>query len=579
MAEPSKPRPNPRPRPADRPAAKPNPPVSAHPAPRPTAPATPAAQHQPVAAQARQQAPTQPHARPQSVAAGTVAETTLRDEAEGEGDEEFEQGGGGSFLLFTAMPSWLASMIVHICVILALALYALPNFVKEKPSEITLGDNNNVEETLEDFQDVDIDTSEMEITETSDVIVETDMITEDPLVTDATDLTAAALNIETDPLGSMSVMSSDLGKTLGVSGGEGLDGRGQASRAQLVKEGGGSEGSEAAVAAALKWIAAHQMADGGWTTDHGASPKCMGRCKDPGKKTPCRFGATGLALLPFLGAGQTHKEGEYKYVVERGLLFLIKNMKVKNRNGIPCGRFVDEGNYYSHGLCAIVLCEAYAMTHDKTLAVPAQAALNETIMAQDPVGGGWRYNFQMPGDTSALGWQLMALKSGHMAYLNVPKSTIAGANKFLNAVQSKSGANYGYTDPSENWNNSMTAVGLLCRMYLGWKKEDGALQQGVNHLSEMGPAKDNVYYNYYATQIMHHYGGEVWKKWNGRMRDHLVNTQSDEGHEAGSWIYHRGHANEAGGRLYSTSLSTMILEVYYRHMPLYGEQAADGVPL
>ena len=38
---------------------------------------------------------------------------------------------------------------------------------------------------------------------------------------------------------------------------------------------------------------------------------------------------------------------------------------------------------------------------------------------QDPRGGGWRYDPRKPGDTSVTGWQVMALKSGQMADLNV----------------------------------------------------------------------------------------------------------------------------------------------------------------
>ena len=32
---------------------------------------------------------------------------------------------------------------------------------------------------------------------------------------------------------------------------------------------------------------------------------------------------------------------------------------------------------------------------------------------------------------------------------------------------------------------------------------------------------------------------------------------------------------DKGGRLYCTSLATMILEVYYRHLPIYGKKAAE----
>src|SRR5205085_1082143 len=121
-------------------------------------------------------------------------------------------------------------------------------------------------------------------------------------------------------------------------------------------------------------------------------------CGDGGSLSDCTTGATGLALLPFLGAGQTHKEGKYRKNVEAGLYCLTSRMKVANGMG---NLAEGGGNLYAHGISAIVLCEAYAMTHDKGLAAPAQLALNYTMYAQDPVGGGWRYSARQAGDTSA----------------------------------------------------------------------------------------------------------------------------------------------------------------------------------
>ena len=233
---------------------------------------------------------------------------------------------------------------------------------------------------------------------------------------------------------------------------------------------------------------------------------------------------------------------------------------------------------YSHGLAAITLCEAYAMTNDRDLMMPAQAALNFIVYAQDPIGGGWRYSPRTPGDTSVVGWQVMALKSGHLAYLNVPKGTVLGAIKFLDTVQMNSGAYYGYTTPAKR--STTTAVGLLCRMYLGWKREHGALQEGVEYLAQTGPDPHNMYYNYYATQVMRQVGGERWDEWNSKMRDPLVAAQEKAGPAQGSWFFAGGHGADRGGRLYNTSLSTMILEVYYRHMPIYQDQATtEDFPL
>ena len=83
-----------------------------------------------------------------------------------------------------------------------------------------------------------------------------------------------------------------------------------------------------------------------------------------------------------------------------------------------------------------------------------------------------------------------------------------------------------------------------------------------------------MYFNYYATQVMHHYEAPGWNTWNDQLRDRLVKTQSKYGHERGSWYFHDKHSL-AGGRLYNTAICTMILEVYYRHMPLYRREILE----
>ena len=213
------------------------------------------------------------------------------------------------------------------------------------------------------------------------------------------------------------------------------------------------------------------------------------------------------------------------------------------------------------------------MPHDKGLYAPAQQALNFIAYAQDPVGGGWRYTPPQAGDTSVVGWQIMAMKSGHMGYLRVPPITVQKAFRFLDSVQANNGANYGYTDPGSG--GATTAIGLLCRMYLGWNKENPALERGVQWISEQGPSPSNMYYNYYATQVMRHWEGDAWKKWNAAMRDQLVSSQGLKGHEEGSWVMPAGHVSDRGGRLYCTSMATMILEVYYRHLPIYRKQSTE----
>ena len=125
-------------------------------------------------------------------------------------------------------------------------------------------------------------------------------------------------------------------------------------------------------------------------------------------------------------------------------------------------------------------------------------------------------------------------------------------------------------------------------MYLGWDRERQGLGDGVAFVSKIGPSVTSkrskgvdMYYNYYATQVMLHYGGQEWKEWNGVMRDFLVDSQETEGTKKGSWHWKANtHAAKVGGRLYQTALAAMTLEVYYRFLPLYKDSAAeDEFPL
>ncbi|GAB6164554.1 terpene cyclase/mutase family protein [Thermostilla marina] len=472
-------------------------------------------------------------------------------------------------------PSWLVSMVFHIVLLLVAAMITLPTEVQSTVQQLVVapGESEEIEEIEELLPDppeaIDLDMASMPIEMPTDVEP-----IEDPSPFE--DETAALASVEAlSDLSPVLVPDTDLAAQAGTLTGDALAGRGSG-KARLVATGGGTEGSERAVANALKWIVAHQLTDGGWSFNHALAPSCHGQCRNTGELTDARIAATGLALMPLLGAGNTHQQGKYRNNVKQGLYFLITRMKVSPQTG--GGSLIDkQGRMYSHGIASIVLCEAYAMTHDRALRVPAQQAVNFIAYAQDPVGGGWRYQPRQAGDTSVVGWQLMALKSAHMGYLQVPPTTIEKAMRFLDSVQSNNGANYGYVSPGSG--EATTAIGLLCRMYLGWKHDHPALAQGVKWLSNRGPSKNNMYYDYYATQVMRHWEGEEWKKWNAEMRDYLVESQATQGHEAGSWFFKQNHS-EKGGRLYCTAMATMILEVYYRHLPIYRKQSTtEDFPL
>ncbi len=399
-------------------------------------------------------------------------------------EEQEELGAANIWMrdLWSSTPSWLVSMVFHMVAMLGLALWPLPESAAKEATNIKapVEEEKEIEE-VEPLEDEEIPVEDLDVEiDSNDFDAEIEF--DEEFLSPADDLESAAVNIDLDDFGLETAPDSDVMSSIGVLGGTGLDGRGHGRRGGLVRKHGGTPESEKAVERALIWLSKHQGQDGGWSFKHQLAPQCGGQCRNPGEIKEARMGATAMALLPFLGMGQTHMEGKYKQTVSGGLYFLNQNIKLDEKGGALNDK---GGRMYSHGLAAIVLCEAYAMTKDRKLHAPAQAVINFICYAQDPVGGGWRYAPRSPGDTSVVGWQIMALKSGHMAYLQIPPITVKKAFHFLDHVQANSGANYGYTSPGEG--AATTAIGLLCRMYLGWKKSSGVYAGGVGPVAKLKP--------------------------------------------------------------------------------------------
>lgn len=395
-----------------------------------------------------------------------------------------------------------------------------------------------------------------------------------------------------DPnLSGTGAMAGTLGGMGGIYNAGGFGGRSGATRQKMLAEGGGSSASEAAVGKGLRWLALHQCPDGHWSLHQfnrfaRTEPLPKGVIK-PDNCTPETnrnndTAGTAFGLLPFLAAGITNKPSkdnpqshDYSKGVNLAINWLInRQVKTSDQQGYY------GGDQYSHGLATIAMCEAYGLTSDPRIKASAQMGINYILRAQDPAGGGWRYAPRTPGDTSVTGWMLMALKSGQMSGLTVPKAALKKVEYYLNACESSDKGGYGYL-PNSGETPAMTAVGALCRQYLGVNPRNPSLLASVKKLKRYPPSTPNIYYMYYATQVMHHMGGEAWNFWNlgpdgtgkGGIRDILVARQ-DKGlggkpGQAGSY----SGDDHVGGRLGATSLCLLSLEVYYRHLPLYRRDA------
>lgn len=470
-------------------------------------------------------------------------------------------------MFLAALPAWMLSTIIHLLAVIILALITIPADELDDSHEILLSTTvrsdrreggeaiklpSNPEGKLDlpppSVEDLNDPTKRQALYEADQVAKELRVDTLPPDV----------------PVPDLQEVKERIGREDGIRAA--MAARDPRLRVELMTKEGGTTLTEASVARGLRWLGSHQASDGRWRlSGFHQDGKCG--CGHPGAVNDDTAG-TSLALLPFLGAGQTQFHGRYRKEVASGLAWLVKKQK-------PTGDLrSNDGNsgMYAHGQGAIVLCEAFAMTGDEALRKPAQRAIDFIVSSQYD-DGGWRYTpgpASQAGDTSVVGWQLMALQSARAAGLKVPDSTLDRASEYLDGASSQEKALYGYQRGSGP-TAAMTAEGLLCRVYLGWRRDEPALHKGLQwlHDTQMPSANNpNIYYWYYGTQTMHHYGGTMWDDWNFKMRDILVQSQQKEGHAAGSWIPRDPHG-DAGGRIYMTALSICTLEVYYRHLPIF----------
>ena len=279
---------------------------------------------------------------------------------------------------------------------------------------------------------------------------------------------------------------------------------------------------------------------------------------------------TGLALLTYLGAGYTHKDGKFATTVANGLDFLIAQQRP---DGDLRGASKAVG-MYCHAMATLALCETYALSLDDGLRDPAERAVLFLVRSRARDGQAWRYApAAQQGDTSILGWVVMALKSAREVGLRVPDQ--AGLNRgivqWLDSVatgQDGGLARYQAPDPVTA---TMTAEAWVCRQFLGAGGPGATSTEAAAYLlkHESDRGDSNFYYWYYGTLAMYQHGGQPWTRWNTRIRDRVVKLQRSSGHPAGSWDPDDSLYGAKGGRIYCTTLAALTLEVYYRYLRLY----------
>lgn len=374
---------------------------------------------------------------------------------------------------------------------------------------------------------------------------------------------------------------------IGIGGGAGGKYGGRMGGSRNLRAGGG-QGTEQALKDGLEWLKNHQDENGMWDCDGFMKhDPPADQCTGPGDSNH-DVGVTGLALLAFLGDGHTMRGGSYKDVVSNGMKWLRDQQDPES--GL-IGEEIGHAFLYDHGIASLAVCEAYYFDKSPILKTTAQKAVNYIGKARNPYGA-WRYDVPPIGDndSSVTGWMVFALKSAEEGKLKIDNEAFLGAKNWFNEVTDPGTGRCGYDsigsmssrvegrndDYPADKGEAMTAVALLCRFFMGEDPETSPVMKQHaelmrKSLPEWNPSikANDMYYWYYGSYAMYQMGGKYWEEWNKAMKPAVLDSQRKDGASKGSWDP-IGPWGWSGGRVYSTALMVLCLEVYFRYGKVLG---------
>jgi hypothetical protein len=224
------------------------------------------------------------------------------------------------------------------------------------------------------------------------------------------------------------------------------------------------------------------------------------------------------------------------------------------------------GPMYGHGFATLFLGEIFGMSPEDGRVRDALVRAVDLIVNSQNEEGGWRYNpVPYDADVSVTICEVMGLRSARNAGIKVPRETIDRAIAYVRGCQNGDGGfRYMSSMGTSAW--PRTAAGVASLFYAGVYSDD-SIDRGLQYLLAMaapdggGPMSEAHYFygHYYAVQCMYLAGGERWSGWWPRIRDELVQRQSDEG----GWIDYQW------GSAYSTAMGLIVLQMPNRYLPIF----------
>ena len=356
-------------------------------------------------------------------------------------------------------------------------------------------------------------------------------------------------------------------------------------RRKALSAGRGTAATEAAVARALAWLAAHQDEDGKLDADGFMKHDPQGGRTDGaggghhGERVPCGYDGvtTAVALMAWLASGSTPVSGPHRASVARALDWCVARVRAE-----PGGAY----GMWNYGFCTQAVADAAMVTRDPALLGVLEGAV-ERILALQRDDGGWSYYLDV-GDVPTTTVASTSLALAARAGVGVPKAAVAATLRFLDARLDAGTGRSEYHDGAERKGYTPTransAGALAVRALLGvlpqaphLGKQVGALREKPVWKIEMKEVETrdgrkvraqvgNLYpYRWYWTTVaFFERGGSTWATWFGGLAAALLAGQRTDGAFAGSWDP-LGSYSTSAGRVFVTGLCALMLQAPYRY--------------
>ena len=326
-------------------------------------------------------------------------------------------------------------------------------------------------------------------------------------------------------------------------------------RIERLRSGGGKDITETAIMKGLNWLKSVQDEDGGWGNkdkDDQGNPK----------KTD-RNAMTAMALLAYLGHCELQDSPTFGPTVQKGIDFLTSTP--------PDGPVQGGAGSYSHPIRTYALCEAYTMTKIPKLKEYAKRAAEVVVKGQNE-SGGWAYGYGKGPvahtDLSVTGWNIQALKAAALTGISIDglDASMDKAAAYTKRCQDATGK-FAYKEGSGG-KPSLTGTGVLCLQI--WKNASSKeAQLGLDWIianQKQEWKQIDVYEWYYHAQACFQAtgvsgGSKYWRAWNKNFQQIVCGAQASDGH----WPHGKHFHGDTD--IYRTTMTILMLEVYYRYMP------------